>query len=281
MKEDHTAVSVGYARSDPLNQGAMIDVKPLPEEDSNVLLQFKLQSKGTIAFIILGLVLLLFGIVYPMVAKPNTDAATANQKKAMNAFIGVGVTLFLFAVVFFIRLFNTDEIIITETRYVRKVGTSCDMHFVNFRFASNQRQFNMDNLTGVELRTDTDNSALYFGAILSILAIILNFIMKPDDDMTPTVITVVLVLAFLILPVYFITALKGRQAFVRLSFSTGLQSESIDGPPFEALVSIWKRIMYRYPVYEDSIVLPLEEGGRLYQALSSLRLRAAARLAKL
>jgi hypothetical protein len=199
----------------------------------------------------------------------------------MNAFIGVGVTLLIFAIVFFVRLFHTDEIIITETRYVRKVGTSCDLRIVNFRFASNQRQFNMDNLTGVELRTDTDNSSLYIAAILAVLSIALNFVMSTDNDSTPTVITVVLVLSFLTIPVYFITALKGRQAFVRLSFSTGLQSESVDGPAFEAIVSIWKRIMFRYPVYEDSIVLPLDEGGRLYQTLSSLRLRATARLAKL
>jgi hypothetical protein len=282
LLNENTAVNVGYTSSNPLDQGAMIDVKPLPEEDANLLLRFKLQRKGTFAFIILAFVLILFGLVYPKVAKaPATDAAQDNQTKAMNAFIGVGVTVLVFAILFFVRLFHTDEIIITETRYVRKVGTSCDLRFVNFRFASNQRQYNMDNLTGVELRTDTDNSSLYLATILAALSIILNLIMPIDQDSTPTVITIVLVLSVLTFPAYFITALKGRQAFVRLSFSSGLESESVDGPAFESMMSIFKRTLFRYPVYEDSISLPLDEGGRLYQTLSSLRLRAAARLAKI
>ena len=277
-----TSINVGYARSaNALDQGAMIDVKPLPEEDSNVLVQFKLMRRGTCLFIVLAFLLVLLGIVYPMVANPNTDAAVDNQKKAMNAFIGVGVTILLFAILFFVKTFHSDEIIVTETRYVRKVGTSCDLRFVNFRLASNQRQFNMDYLTGVELRTSTDNSPLYVAVALALLAMFLNFSIPSDKDYYPTVVTIVLVLTVLAFPVYFIGALRGRQAFVRLSFSSGLQSDSQDGAPFEALMSFWKRVIFRYPVYEDSIVLPLEEGGRLYQTMSSLRLRAAARLSKI
>jgi hypothetical protein len=279
---EHNAVNVGYARSDSLNQGAMIDVKPLPEEDANLLMQFKLQRRGTFFFIIFAFLLILFGVVYPKVAKtPSTDAALANQTKSMNAFIGVGVTILLCAILFYVRLFHTDEVIITETRYVRKVGTQCDLRWVNFRFSSNQKQYNMDYLTGVELRTDTNNSPLIIGVLLAFFSISLTFVMSNDQDLTPTVITIVLVLSVLCFPAYIFSALKGRQAFVRLSFSSGLQSHSTDGPFFEMLIANLKRIWYRYPIYEDSISLPLDEGGRLYQTLSSLRLRAAARLAKI
>jgi hypothetical protein len=279
---EHHAVNVGYTRPDSLNQGAMIDVKPLPEEDANLLMQFKLQRRGTIVFLVLAFLLILFGVVYPKVAStPPTDAAQQYQTQSMNAFIGVGVTVLLIAILFYVRLFHTDEIIITETRYVRKVGTECNLRWVNFRFSSNQKQYNMDYLTGVELRTDTDNSPLIVAILLAVLSIALTIVLPNDKDWVPTVITIVLVLAILAFPVYIFSALKGRQAFVRLSFSSGLQSESNDGPIFERIIGNLKRIWFRYPIYEDSISLSLDEGGRLYQTLSSLRLRAAARLAKI
>jgi hypothetical protein len=289
------------------------------------LMQFKLMRRGTVIFIVIAILLILFGVVYPKVKKSGDDASTptptpaptpaptsaptpapkssetdpdpkpdpkssdtddkdaakANLTKTMNAFIGVGVTVLLIAILFYVRLFHTDEIIITETRYVRKVGSQCDLRFVNFRFSSNQKQYNMDHLTGVELRTDTDNSPLIIGILLAVLSFCLTVVLKDTLDWKPTVITIILVMAILCFPFYILTALRGRQAFIRLSFSSGLQPQSANGPFFERLVATFKRVWFRYAIYEDAITLPLDEGGRLYQTLSSLRLRAAARLAKI
>ena len=273
-------VGVEAGPSGALDQGSMIDVRPLPEEDANTKVEFKLVSKGTPAFILLGLLVLIVGIVVPLVLSSDADAQT-NLKQVGNAFIAIGIIIFLVACVIYSKLVHTDEIIITETRYVRKIGTSCDLRCVNFRLSSNQTQYNMDFLTGVELRTSTDNSPLYTATISLIVAIALAFILPPTSSIYPAVVIAILVVGVLFFPLYFLTAVRGRQAFVRFSFSSGLQPESEGGEPFERLISFWKRIVFRYPVFEDSIVLPLDAGGQLYQTLSSLRLRAAARLAKL
>jgi hypothetical protein len=136
----------------------------------------------------------------------------------------------------------------------------------------------MDFLTGVELRTKTNSCALYVATILFIAAIYFAYFFPPSFSSYEGTLIALLVLGLLFFLVYFLMASFGRRAFVRASFSSGLESESASGEETECLISYLKRICFRYPVYEDSIKLPLAAGGLLYRTMSSCRLRAAARL---
>lgn len=283
------------ATSTPSNgadQGEMIDVKPLPEEDPNIFFTIKFSRKGTKFFIILGIIILAIGIALPMVVKPKSEVKDPekktfeqNVKQVSDAFIAFGIIITLCAIPVYMRYEHTDEVIITETRYVRRIGTNCDLRFkncgVNLRLAAIQTQFNMDFLTGVELRTSTSNDLIICAIVLSAVSLALSFILKPDDGSYAAVCIIIMVLAVMMYPLYVWSSLRGRQAFVRFSFSKGLEAESdgMVGP--EATVAFWKRIMFKYPVYEDSITVPLDHGGKLYSELSSLRLKAVARMAKM
>ena len=277
--------------SNGADQGAMIDVKPLPEEDPNIFFTIKFSRKGTPFFMLLGIIILAIGIALPLVVKPASGVKDPEKKEfevrvkqVGDAFIAFGVIVFLCAVLVYQRYEHTDEIIITETRYVRRIGTNCDLRIkncgVNLRLAATQTQFNMDFLTGVELRTSSSNDLIIFAIVLSAVSLALAFIIKPDSDAYSAVCIIVMVIAVLMYPLYVWASLRGRQAFVRFSFSKGLEAESdgVLGP--ESATAFAKRIMFKYPVYEDSIIVPLDLGGKLYSELSSLRLKAVARIQK-
>ena len=136
----------------------------------------------------------------------------------------------------------------------------------------------MDFLTGVELRTKTNSCALYIATILFVAAIYVAYILPPSLSIYEGTLIALLVLGLFFYLVYFLMASFGRKAFVRASFSSGLEPESESGEETECLISYLKRICFRYPVYEDSIDLPLAAGGLLYRTMSSCRLRAAARV---
>jgi hypothetical protein len=278
--------------SNGADQGAMIDVKPLPEEDPNIFFTIKFSRKGTTFFVILGIIILAIGIALPLVLKPKSDAKEddektykKNVKEVADAFIAFGVIVFLCAVLVYQRYEHTDEVIITETRYVRRIGTNCDLRFkncgVNLRLAATQTQYNMDFLTGVELRTSSSNDLVIAAIVLTVLSLALAFIIKPDQMFYSAVCIIIMVTAVTMYPLYVFASTRGRQAFVRFSFSRGLEAESdgVVGP--EATTAFIKRIMFKYPVYEDSIIVPLDLGGKLYSELSSLRLKAVARMAKM
>ena len=135
----------------------------------------------------------------------------------------------------------------------------------------------MDFLTGVELRTKTNSCALYIATILFVAAIYVAYLPSYLSIYEGTLIAL-LVLGLIFYLVYFLMASFGRKAFVRASFSSGLEPESESGEETECLISYLKRICFRYPVYEDSIDLPLAAAGLLYRTMSSCRLRAAARV---
>jgi hypothetical protein len=260
--------------SSALDQSSMINIKPLPEEDVHMISWFKRirRSRCSAVFVLFSSLLMVLAFI--LYFRRSDDTA----KTALTVFVVVGVIIFFAAVIVFANLFHTDEITVTETRYVRERGKRCDFLCLHLILTSEVEQYNMDFLTGVELRTRTNSCALYFATILLLAASCVAYFLPPYFSIYEGLLIALLGSGLLSYLVYFCMVTLRRRAFVRASFSSGLQPESESGDQTECLIAYLKRICFRYPVYEDSIVLPLAAGGLLYRTLSSCRLRAAARL---